>query len=405
MLLDMFKPVESFTPKDQMERSARWILGLTAVLIMTGLVMVYSTKTVDMARQGENPLKPLFTHGLKVAIGLTGMLFMMQFDYRALGRHYGKLLIVTLIVLVLVLIPGLGAEVNGARRWFKIFGFMLQPSEFAKLALIITVSCLIIRARERVRTFFQGFLPPLTVITLLCTLILCAPDFGTCVIAGALGVTLLVIGGVRIKYFLVIALVMAPMLFLFAFNNFGHVAGRVKGVLEVKPGSQLHHSLMAFSRGGPLGQGLGGGEWKLYHLPECDSDFIFSIVGEELGFLGTTLVVVCFMAILLHGMRILRGIKNRFGFLMATGVLLHLTTQALVNMAVVVGLAPTKGLPLPFISSGGSSMIALLLGMGLFLNIARNPDLSSEPVGDALFERAMQRIMTPVRLAIAGGNR
>jgi cell division protein FtsW len=149
---------------------------------------------------------------------------------------------------------------------------------------------------------------------------------------------------------------------------------------------------------------LGGSQCKLSFIPECESDFIFSIIGEEMGFVGTTLVIFLFAALIFHGTRIVRGIRNRFGFQMATGVLLLIAAQALVNIAVVVGMAPTKGLPLPFISSGGSSLIALMLGTGLFLNIARNPDLPSEIIRDELCEPLFQRVSLPNLLVSEGGN-
>ena len=361
------KMIESFTARDRMERSTRWVLGIVIALLMLGLIMVYSTMAVKAARFGGSPLDPLFNHAVKVALGLAAMLLMMRFDYRHLCRHYIKIWIAMVLTLTAVLL--FGAELNGARRWFLFMGVMVQPSEFAKPALIVVMACLMIKAGGEIQTFFRGFLIPLTAASVVSFLILIEPDFGTSVIVGCLAVTLLVIGGVRIGHFLLVSVVLAPLIFGFASSSFGHILARILGFFNRPKGGQVDFSLTAIGSGGVLGQGLGASQWKLNYLPECESDFIFSIIGEELGFLGATLVIFLFLALIYHGLRILLGIRNRFGFLVATGVLLLISTQALVNIAVVVAMAPTKGIPLPFISSGGSSIIALLAGVGLFLNV------------------------------------
>lgn len=388
---------ESFTTKEQMERSSQWIMGIVAMLLMLGMVMVYSAKTVKMARLDADPMAPLVSHAIKVGLGIAGMLLMMRFDYRWLGRHYGKIFLCVVTMLVLVLIPALGAEINGARRWFLLGGQMVQPSEFAKLGLIVIVASLIVRAGDQIADFNRGLLPALGATAVICLLILREPDFGTCVITGCLAVTLLVIGGVRIQYFAYMTLFVAPVVFMYAYNRFDHVADRVFRFLNRPPGGQVDMSLMAIASGGPVGSGLGASRMKLNLIPECESDFIFAIIGEELGFIGTALVLFLFCALLYHGIRILLGVRNRFGFIMATGILLLISAQALVNITVVVGLAPTKGLPLPFISSGGSSLIALMMGIGLFLNIARNPDLTSEPIMDEFCEAWADRLKEKAR--------
>jgi len=404
-MLDMFKPIENFTSRQRIESSAKWFIGLISILLILGLVMVYSARTVKTARLGGDPMTPLFEHAIKVAIGIFGMLVMMKIDYRSLSRHYGKIWLLAVLALILVLIPSLGVEVNGARRWFRFMGFMIQPSEFAKPALIIVLASLMVRAGNSIQNLTQGFLPPLIAIAVICSLILRGPDFGTTVITGGLGVTLLVIGGVRIGNFLLLTSVMAPLLFLYAFSSMEHVSKRVTNFLVHVEGSQIHHSLVAIASGGFIGTGLGASIWKLNFIPECDSDFIFAIIGEELGFFGTSLVICLFAAVLYHGVIIIRGVKNRLGFYLATGIVLLITTQALVNMVVVVGMAPTKGLPLPFISSGGSSLIALMMCVGLFLNIAKNPEATSEPVRDEFCESWLEKIAASVQKTSSGGRR
>lgn len=394
--------LESFTSRDEMERSSRWIFGLVMVLLMLGLVMVYSAKTVKSARLDGLPFAPLFSHAMKVGLGIAGMLLMMRIDFRSLGRHYLKIFVAVVAMLLLVLIPGVGAEINGARRWFLIGGQMVQPSEFAKLGLIVVLAALLVRSGDRVTQFMHGTLPPLAAASIICFLILNEPDFGTSVIAGCLSITLLVIGGVAIRHFTVMTMILAPLLFLYAFGNLDHVSARFGMFMDRPVGGQLDFSLMAIASGGVFGAGLGASQCKLNFIPECESDFIFSIIGEELGFMGTSAVVLLFAGLIVFGVRIVLGIKNRFGFIMAFGVLLLISAQALVNIAVVVGMAPTKGLPLPFISSGGSSLIALMMGVGLFLSIARNPDAASEPVRDEFCEYWFHRLASPFHKFTAG---
>jgi cell division protein FtsW len=396
--------LETFTSRDEMERSSRWIFGLVMTLLMLGLVMVYSAKSVKSARLDGQPYAPLFSHGLKVGLGLAGMLLAMRIDYRVLGRHYLKIFLAVVAILLLVLIPGVGAEINGARRWFLVGGQMIQPSEFAKLGLIVVLAALMVRSGNRITQFARGTLPPLAAASVICFLILNEPDFGTSVIAGCLSITLLVVGGVTIRHFTVMTLILAPLLFIYAYGNLEHVAHRFGIFMDPPQGGQLDFSIMAIASGGLFGTGLGASYCKLYRIPECESDFIFSIIGEELGFLGTAAVVLIYVGLIFFGIRIVLGIKNRFGFIMAFGVLLLVSAQALVNIAVVVGLAPTKGLPLPFISSGGSSIIALMMGIGLFLNIARNPDAASEPVRDEFCEYWFHRLASPF-LKLTPGER
>ncbi|MHC4943356.1 MAG: FtsW/RodA/SpoVE family cell cycle protein [Planctomycetota bacterium] len=390
--------IDAFTNKEEIDRSSRWIFGLVMALLMVGLVMVFSAKTVKSARLAGEPMAPLLSHAVKVAIGLFGMLLMMRFDYRALGRHYGKIFCIMVIALAGLFL--FGREINGACRWYRFMGITFQPSEYAKLGLIIVLAGLIVRAGERIESFIHGTLPSLLVIGTVCLLILMEPDFGTTAITGGLALTLLVIGGVRKRHFFLLSAAGAPLLLLYAFNNLDYVIVRLEKFFNRPLGGHVDFSLMAMASGGPVGKGLGASHLKLNFIPECESDFIFSIIGEEMGFLGTALVLLLYVGLLYFGIKILLGIRNRFGFIMATGILLLISVQALVNMAVVVGMAPTKGLPLPFISSGGSSLIALMMGVGLFLNIARNPDLSSEKIRDDFFDIWMKRLVSPITQTI-----
>ncbi len=390
--------MDAFTSRADMDKSAKYFFTIVMVLLCVGLVMVYSTTAVKGNRSGAGEAGMLFMQLVKIAIALAGMILMMKFDYRILARHHNKILILFALLLVLVLLPiqGFCCTLNGASRWFRVGAFMVQPSEFAKLGLVIVIASLVVRSGEKIQTFFHGFLPPVAATALICLLILVEPDFGTCALLGSLAVLLLVVGGARIVHFAVLVSVCAPLLFLFAFNNMDHVRIRFVSFFEQGGSDQVTRGITALGSGGVLGTGLGAGLSKLYYVPLCESDFIFSIIGEELGFLGATGVVVLFTLLIYHGMKVLLGIKNRFGFILALGILLLISTQALANIAVVLGAAPAKGIALPFISSGGSSMMALMMGVGLFMRIARYPDLpvprfEEEPM-PALVRNSVERL-------------
>ena len=392
-----------FTDRESMERSVRWVMGSILTLLLLGLVMVYSARAIRSDRLMGFHARPLLFHAVKVGLGLLGMLAVMRFDYRVLCRHYAKLWVGAVLLLASVLF--FGAQINGSRRWFLFFGNMIQPSEFAKPIVVIVTAALVVRAGDALRSFRKGFFPPLAAMAVVAGLILLEPDFGTSMITAFLVVLLLVIGGVRIRHFLLLGIVAAPLVCGFAYRHFAHVEDRVERFIQRPVGGQVDLSLVAIGSGGVFGAGLGESRCKLGFIPECDSDFIFAIIGEELGLLGTTAVLLLYCLLIYHGLRVLMGIRNRFGFYVAAGMLLLVVTQAVVNVAVVLGVAPTKGLPLPFISSGGSSLLALCLGMGLFLNIASKPDLPSVPVQDSWHTRWTSMFsMHPVLRLQAGGN-
>jgi cell division protein FtsW len=221
---------------------------------------------------------------------------------------------------------------------------------------------------------------------------------------GAMAVLLLVIGGAKISHFVLLISLGAPLLFFFAYSNMDHVRARIEGFIEPSGSGQVAQGLVALGSGGVFGNGLGAGVAKLYFVPLCESDFIFSIIGEELGFVGTSGVILVFAFLIYHGMKVLLGIKNRFGFILALGVLLLIATQALANIAVVLGLAPAKGIALPFISSGGSSMMVLMMGVGIFMRIARYPDLPAPRFGGESVPSYFQRLLTPVGKMIRRGE-
>lgn len=360
--------------KEDMERSAWWIFTLVMLLLSLGLIMVYSTSAVKSERGGGTETMILLVQLVKIAAALGGMLLMLRTDYMVLARYSRVMFLATLALLVIVLlpIPGLCPTVNHADRWFRLGGFMVQPSEFAKLGLMILLADMIVRAGKRIEHLYIGFLPPVLLTGLVCLLILIEPDFGTCVLTGCLAVIVLVIGGARIRHFLYLLPFCLLALYFLAYSRMDHVQYRFWSFFTSPP-DQVKAGLQALGSGGIFGEGLGNGLAKLYFVPLCQNDFIFSIIGEELGFLGASGILVIYLLLIYHGGRVLFGIENRFGFLLALGILLLIATQAMANMAVVLGVAPAKGIALPFVSTGGSSMMVLMMGVGILLRIARDP--------------------------------
>ncbi len=283
-------------------------------------------------------------------------------------------LAVSVVLLMLVLIPGIGSKIGGSRRWFHIGIFSIQPSELSKLALILALAWWLAREKWHVYEFWRGALVPLCIIGLVAGLIFKEPDFGTALLCGVVGLAILYAGGTRLVY-----------LAIFAVIGFGGFAAAVmrdpvrlhRIVAFLKPEQyaqtysfQLLSAINAFIAGGPLGVGLGGSIQKHYYLPEAHTDFIFAIIGEELGLVATLAVVLMFAGVFFCGLRISLRAPDTFGRMLAFGITLMITLQAVINIGVVIGLLPTKGLPLPFISAGGSSLVISLLEIGVLYNIA-----------------------------------
>jgi len=274
-----------------------------------------------------------------------------------------------------VLIPGIGSVRGGARRWMVIGPLSLQPTEFAKIAIVLYLAHSLTRKGERVESFKIGVLPHALVIGLMAGLAVLEPDFGTLVLAAGLLIAMLYVGGVRIRHLGFLAFTAVPALGLIALHK-PHVLERIFGFLnpDVDPlgvNFQLQQSFIAFGSGGLWGVGLGESRQKMFYLPEAHTDFIFSVVGEELGLLGALLVLALFTVVAVRGFRIALRHPDPFASLLAFGVTLSIVLQVAVNVGVVLGCLPTKGLALPFLSYGGSAMIASLAQIGVLLALAR----------------------------------
>jgi cell division protein FtsW len=348
---------------------------VTVLLICIGIVMIYSASSIYAWERYKDSFFFLKRHLSFLAIGIALMFVAMTLDYRKL-RHYAKpLLLVSLILLVLVLIPGVGREVSGARRWFRFKFISFQPSELASLAVIIYIADFISRRGERVRDLLKGFLPPLAVLGFTCLLILMQPDLGTTLAIGSVVFLMLFVAGTRVTYLASVILGSLPALYLLIFRV-PYRRARILAFLNpwADPrgsGFQIIQSQIALGSGGLFGVGLGHSRQKLFYLPAGHTDFIFSIIGEELGLVGTLAVVILFIIFILQGLKIIKNAPDKFGYFLALGLVLMITLKAVINIGVSCGILPTKGLPLPFISYGGSSFIFDLVSVGLLINIAR----------------------------------
>ena len=367
-------------PKD-VPRGPDLVLVAT-VLALTGLgiVMVFSAGAVYAAKTCND-----WTHFLKqnvayASIGLVAFLFGMRLDYSVYRKVTYPLLLVSIVLLGAVL--KLGPVINGAVRWFRFAGMSFQPSELAKFALVLYLAVLLARKAEKVRDFSMGFLPPLIMTGLFLGLLLKQPDLGTAVIFGATALGLMFVAGTRTSYILILVLIAAPVGWKVFITG---ESWRMKRILAyLYPwqyrrdiGYQLYESLISVGSGGVWGQGLGQGHQKLFVLPEAHTDFILAVVGEELGLVGILAVLVAFAVLVWRGIRASMRARDPYGCYLAFGITCLFGLQAIINMCVVLGLLPTKGLPLPFVSYGGSALVMSLFMAGVLANIsARAPEPS-----------------------------
>lgn len=355
------------------------IATITALLICVGIIMIFSSSSVYALQELGSSTYFLNRHLLFLTIGIILTLTMMTVDYREFQNLAKPLMLITLILLVLVLIPGIGKQSYGARRWFKIGFFSLQPSEFAKIAVLFYVSDFLSRKHNKLRDFKEGFLPLILVLGVICLLILKQPDLGTSVFIITVVLLMMFIAGCRPVHVGLLVLLASPVIY-FLIAKVPYRLARILAFLDPWQdrqgiGFQLSQSQIALGSGGLFGVGLGKSMQKLFYLPAAHTDFIFSIIGEELGLIGTLTVIVLFLLFVLQGARIVKRTTDSFGYYLSLGIILMIGLQAIINIGVSIGALPTKGLPLPFISYGGSALIVNLIAVGLLLNISRTQDL------------------------------
>ncbi|MDD5108069.1 MAG: putative lipid II flippase FtsW [Candidatus Omnitrophica bacterium] len=351
------------------------LLTISVILICIGIVMIYSSSSIYAWERYGDSFYFLKRHLFFLLAGLLLTFLAMLIDYRVFRKHARLLLWVALGLLVLVLIPGIGREVSGARRWFRFKFISFQPSEFANLALIIYIADFITRKGEKIKLLLEGFIPPICVLGATALLILLQPDLGTVIALGSVVLIMLFVAGTRGSYILSLLLCSLPVLYVLVFR----VAYRRDRILAfLNPwadakgtGFQTIQSQIAIGSGGLFGRGLGHSQQKLFYLPAAHTDFIFSIIGEELGLIGTLGIIVLFLIFIQQGLKIIKNAQDKFGYFLALGLILIISLKAIVNIGVSCGVFPTKGLPLPFISYGGSSLIFDMVSLGILINIAR----------------------------------
>jgi cell division protein FtsW len=357
-------------------RTPDFLIFFAAVTLLgIGVIMVFSASSVTAAGLRDDAYYYLKKQSLWAGLGVIAMVAFMNIDYR-LWRRAGKLiLVITVILLLMVLVPGLGREGLGARRWLVLGPINIQPSEIAKLSLVIFLAGYLASKGEQIREFRAGLLPAMVLLGGTFLLILRQPDLGT---AAALTGTLawmLFAAGANFAHLVGLGLAALPGVMYAVFSK-EYRARRMLSFLnpEADPlgfGYHIIQSLYALGSGGPVGLGLGRSRQKWYYLPERHTDFIFAIIGEELGFIGAMLVLLLFLLFAWRGFRIAITAPDTFGSLLAVGITTMISLQALINIGAVTGSLPITGIPLPLISYGGSSLLPSLAGIGILLNISR----------------------------------
>ncbi len=357
----------------------RGVLFSFLLLLLTGLVVLYAASYYN-AQDDGNALSEVVSQLVGIGVGAAMMLVILRLDYRKLNNPAVTLTLVgvSIVLLILVAIPGVGRMLNGSRRWLRIGPLSFQPSELAKYAMILFLARALSAPGRDVRKFFTGLVPLFIIPGVMFMLILLQPNLST---AGSLiivAAVMVLMAGARWLHLGVVGVAGAALGMFYALSE-DYRRARLMSFRDpfaylTNEGYQLSQSLMAFGSGGLFGMGLGKGRQKYAFLPYPESDFIFAVVGEDLGFFGCVLVLCMFAAFVLFGLRVAMRCQDRFGSLLAGGITAMIGVQCVLNVAVVIGLMPTTGLPLPFFSAGGTSISIIMGAVGLLLNISRDAD-------------------------------
>lgn len=358
-----------------MRAATRGLVVTVSLLAALGVVMVYSSSAPYAQEFYGDAAYFLKRHLVYLGVGTLLAGWVLTLDPQQIRRFSKPLMMVSLLLLIAVLLPGLGHRVSGASRWFHLGPVSVQPSEFAQLAAILYLADILSRKRRELESFVHGVLPALLVLGLTVVLILAEPDLGTAVALAVVAAGLLFIAKVPVKILLPLVLSAVPVLIGLILAR----PYRVKRILAfLNPwadpegaGFQLIQSLIALGSGGLFGLGLGESRQKLFYLPAAHTDFIFSVIGEELGFLGVTFVLLLLAALVWFGIRLALHSPDAFGFLTAVGIVLLLALEALIHVGVASGAVPTKGLPFPLISYGGSALVVNLVSIAVLMNVVR----------------------------------
>lgn len=351
-----------------------WLLIIAILLIGFGVTMVYSSSALFATERFGDSYYFLKKEILFVLIGFALLAAVQKVPYHIYSKMVYPVLALSVLMLLLTYIPGFRSEASGAARWVKFGSFTIQPSEFAKLAVVMFLAYSLNKKAAKIRSFTIGFLANVLVVGFIVLLVLGGRDFGSAMLIAIISGILMFVAGVRLTYLLASIIASLPVIYM-AVASVAYRRKRILSFLDpwadrYGSGFQMIQSFVAFSQGGFLGQGLGEGKQKLFYLPEAHTDFIASVLGEELGMIGVVAVIVLFVLFAYRGFKIAINAPDGFGRYFAFGITLLVTIQAILNLLVVMGFFPTKGMVLPFISYGGSALLTMLLGTGILLNIS-----------------------------------
>lgn len=349
-----------------------WLIVAVSLLVIIGCVFVYSASSYSASLNYGNKYYFLTKQIIGVVLGFIMMFFASKIDYSIYNKYKVVILIVSIVLLALVFIPGLGVSNYGAKRWIKMPGFTIQPSEIAKFGFITFCAGYLANNRDIVKSF-RGILPILLIGGVICLLIMLEPNMSITICVGLTMFLMLFIGGAQIKHFLILAVPVIALAVVLVIIEPYRMERLVAFINPWKnpqgEGYQLIQSLYSLSSGGLFGVGIFNSRQKYLFLPFSESDFIFSIIGEETGFFGCLVLILIFSVVVFQGIKIAKNAKDRFGCYLASGITFIISTQVLINIAVVTGSIPPTGVPLPFVSAGSTSLVVFMSAIGVLLNV------------------------------------
>ncbi len=355
-----------------------WILFVaTLALVVIGMAMVFSSSAVIAKEWYDDPNHFSFRHVIAVLLGLVGMFTLMRLDYHRL-RHPAVVFSLLSVVTVLLVFAYLLPTSANTHRWIRLAGLSFQPAELAKISMIVFLAYFLETRKDRINELRFSLIPVLVVCLIVCGLIVLQPDLGTAVSILAFVGILLFVAGLNIGWMVAAALLAAPMLYVLVYQVPWR-RERIFAFLDpwsdpLDSGFQIIQSLISMGTGGIGGIGYMEGQQKLFYLPEPHTDFIFAVIGEELGLIGTVAVLGLFGVFMWRGLRSSARAPDQFGSYLALGITMMISLQAFINMSVVLALVPTKGIPLPFLSYGGSSCLVMLASVGILMNVSQHGD-------------------------------
>lgn len=352
------------------------LLITVLILLAIGVSMVFSASSISSQFKHDDQYFFLKSQGAYAILGIIVMLIISKVNYKILGQLAPLMVVVSFVLLLLVFVPGIGLNLNGASRWLNLGITTMQPSEFAKFALVLFMAKSISQKKDKITSFTQGVLPYILLMGAYCILIVLEPNKSMAIIFVFLTFSVLFSAGAKLWHLAIWGLPIIPA-GIYIIKSEEYSLARITSYLDpwadpLKSGYQAIQSLLALGSGGIFGLGLGNSRQKFFYIPEPQNDFIFSIIGEELGFIGTTTIILLFLLLIWRGIRIALQSPDTFGCLLATGIVSMIGIQVALNIAVATVSIPTTGVSLPFISAGGTSLLFIMANMGILLNISRN---------------------------------